>query len=160
MESIKQHILLALCGLLLYTTSATALPERRHVPSSLIPDNLPPKPTNGLCYKYCVQAEDTCQSVGQAYHVTVAEINSYNWGNYGFKGCPYIQQGEFICLSPGAPPMPEAFPQATCGPRVPGTARPLDYSSLSSLNPCPEGQCVSQTQTISLSPSSTHRPDS
>lgn len=138
MESLHQ-ILLAICGLL-YITITTALPDLRHVPYT--PRSLAPAPINGLCYNYTIQAADTCPGLAGKYEITVAEIETWNTANYGWKGCNGIKQGDFVCLSPGAPPMPVALPHAICGPQVPGTARPSDYSVLASLNPCPSSQCV------------------
>lgn len=142
-----QYILLAICGLL-HITTTTAL-DLHHLPYRIKPNSschtprsIPPAPINGLCYNHTVQAAETCDGLAQRYEVTVAEIETWNTGNYCWKGCNGIKQGDFICLSPGAPPMPVALPQATCGPQVPGTARPSDYSILSSLNPCPSSQCV------------------
>ncbi|KAJ5324902.1 hypothetical protein N7476_003502, partial [Penicillium atrosanguineum] len=106
--------------------------------------NLPPKADgNGLCDSYAIQATDSCQSIAHAYDITVADIKSWNKQTYGWKGCDGIQQGNFICLSTGFPPMPVALPDATCGPQVPGTTRPSKYADLASLNPCPSGKCVS-----------------
>lgn len=53
-------------------------------------------------------------------------------------------QGDFICLGPGAIPMPVALPNAKCGPQVVGTGRPANMGDLASLNPCPsKDECVS-----------------
>jgi hypothetical protein len=72
----------------------------------------------------------------------VKNIEDYNAQTWGWSGCAQIQQGAFICVSSGEPPMPVALPHATCGPQVPGTVRPKKYSDLASLNLCPENQCV------------------
>ncbi|KAJ5150126.1 Peptidoglycan-binding Lysin subgroup [Penicillium atrosanguineum] len=112
--------------------------------------NLPPKADgNGLCDSYAIQATDSCQSIAHAYDITVADIKSWNKQTYGWKGCDGIQQGNFICLSTGFPPMPVALPDATCGPQVPGTARPSKYAALASLNPCPSGKCCISSGTCS-----------
>ncbi|KAJ5171775.1 hypothetical protein N7492_004368 [Penicillium capsulatum] len=101
-----------------------------------------PKPdSNGISSKYALRESDTCQSIAQAHHVTVADIETYNGAVWGWRGCAHIKQGDFICLSSGQPVMPVALPQASCGPQVPGTARPDNYGILSTLNPCPAGQC-------------------
>lgn len=140
---------LALYGLLLITTTSAASLEAKHLRSWIERSDLPPKAnSNGLCYTYTVQAAGTCQSIAPAYGITVAEIETYNAATYGWKGCSNIHQGDFICLSPGDPPMPVALPHATCGPQVPGTARPSDYSILSSLNPCPSGETVSLVSNV------------
>lgn len=41
--------------------------------------------------------------------------------------------------------MPVAIGDAVCGPQVPGTERPLLWTDIPYLNPCPAGQCVSFT---------------
>ncbi|KAJ5731041.1 uncharacterized protein N7483_005549 [Penicillium malachiteum] len=98
--------------------------------------------SDGVCYIYTFQGDDTCQKVATAYGITVAEIEKYNTDDWMWPGCSGIQQGYFLCLSSGEPPMPVALPEATCGPQVPGTARPGNYSDLSSLNPCKNDECV------------------
>jgi hypothetical protein len=113
--------------------------------------DLPPKPDeDGLCYTYAVQATDTCQTIAKAHEITVAEITFWNFQTYGWKGCASMHQGDFICLSRGTPPMPVALPAATCGPQVPGTARPSNYADLASLNPCPSGECVSPAGDLTI----------
>ncbi|KAJ6015754.1 hypothetical protein N7540_010345 [Penicillium herquei] len=97
--------------------------------------------SDGICYIYTFQGGDTCQSVATAYGLTVAEIEEYNANDWEWPGCSGIQQGYFLCLSSGEPPMPVSLPEATCGPQVPGTARPGNYSDLSSLNPCKDDAC-------------------
>lgn len=139
-------------SVLLWTTTVSAMIEEVYAPSrsflgSLISrttSDLPLKADgNGICYSYAVQATDTCQSIAHAYDITVANIQSWNSPTYGWKGCDYMQQGDLICLSTGFPTMPVALPNATCGPQVPGTARPSNYADLASLNPCPSDKCVS-----------------
>lgn len=99
--------------------------------------------SNGLCYKYVVQAGETCSVIAQAHSITTADIETYNARSWAWPGCGQISQGSFICLSSGEPPMPVALPNAVCGPQVPGTARPNSWSDLGSLNPCAANECVS-----------------
>lgn len=103
----------------------------------------PKADSNGLCYKYVVQAGETCSVIAQAHSITTADIETYNARSWAWAGCGQISQGSFICLSSGEPPMPVALPNAICGPQVPGTARPNSWSDLGSLNPCAANECVS-----------------
>ncbi|KAJ6122715.1 hypothetical protein N7512_005180 [Penicillium capsulatum] len=98
---------------------------------------------DGICFTHVLLAQQSCQSLAQQYSLTVQDIENYNAQSWGWHGCGQVQEGASICLSPGDPPMPVALGQAICGPQVPGTARPSKYSELSSLNPCPSGQCCS-----------------
>lgn len=98
---------------------------------------------DGICYTYTIQEGDTCAKLAQRYQVTTSNIETWNVGSWGWPGCAKIKQGDFVCLSSGALPMPVALPNAVCGPQVPGTRRPIKYSDLASLNPCPSTQCVS-----------------
>ncbi|KAJ5622046.1 hypothetical protein N7528_005278 [Penicillium herquei] len=98
--------------------------------------------SDGVCYTYTFQGGDTCQKIATAYGLTVALIEEYNADTWEWPGCssPDLYQGYFLCLGPGDPPMPVALPEATCGPQVPGTTRPGNYSDLSSLNPCKDDE--------------------
>ncbi|KAJ5793911.1 hypothetical protein N7457_000510 [Penicillium paradoxum] len=103
-----------------------------------------PQPkSNGICYKYVVQAGETCPMIAQAHSITTADIETYNARSYAWYGCKHILQGSFICLSTGEPMMPVALPHAVCGPQVPGTMRPNNWSELGSMNPCSGNQCCS-----------------
>ncbi|KAJ5208321.1 hypothetical protein N7449_002700 [Penicillium cf. viridicatum] len=101
--------------------------------------------SNGLCYKYVVQAGETCSVIAQAHSITTADIETYNARSWAWPRCGQISQGSFICLSSGEPPMPVALPNAVCGPQVPGTARPNSWSDLGSLNPCAANECCSSS---------------
>lgn len=104
----------------------------------------PPAPGgDGICNTYIIQEHDTCARLAERYKVTTSNIESWNVGSWGWPGCARLKQGDFVCLSSGALPMPVALPNAVCGPQVPGTQRPAKYSDLASLNPCPSSQCVS-----------------
>lgn len=127
---------IALIGILLVGPTATS--------GAAVAVAVAPKAdSNGLCYKYVVQAGETCSVIAQAHSITTADIETYNARSWAWAGCGQISQGSFICLSSGEPPMPVALPNAICGPQVPGTARPNSWSDLGSLNPCAANECVS-----------------
>ncbi|KAJ5470957.1 hypothetical protein N7530_008314 [Penicillium desertorum] len=104
---------------------------------------VPQASSDGLCYKYVVQAGETCSMIAQAHSITVADIETYNARSWKWPGCGQIPQGTFICLSAGEPIMPVALPNAVCGPQVPGTIPPNNWSDLGSLNPCAANECCS-----------------
>ncbi|KAJ9485596.1 hypothetical protein VN97_g7750 [Penicillium thymicola] len=134
---------IALIGILLVNPTAT---------SGAAVAVAPQADSYGICYKYAVQAGETCSAIAQAHSITTANIETYNARSWAWPGCGQISQGSFICLSPGEPPMPVALPNAVCGPQVPGTARPNSWSDLGSLNPCAANECVSREfETLSLS---------
>ncbi|KAJ5805984.1 uncharacterized protein N7503_003586 [Penicillium pulvis] len=104
--------------------------------------DLPPEAgSDGLCYSYTLQADDTCAIIADGYEITVDEIKAYNNATFGWNGCNKLDQGSFICLSSGSPPMPVSLPDAICGPQVPGTVRPSNMSDLDDLNPCLGTNC-------------------
>ncbi|KAJ5794160.1 Peptidoglycan-binding Lysin subgroup [Penicillium paradoxum] len=106
----------------------------------------PPAPrANGICYTYTIQHGDSCPKLAERYHITTSDIETWNTGSWDWKGCSGVKQGDFVCLSSGAFPMPVALPHATCGPQVPGTRRPANYADLASLNPCPSDQCCAKS---------------
>ncbi|KAJ5567743.1 Rhomboid protein 2 [Penicillium sp. DV-2018c] len=105
--------------------------------------NPPTQSPNGYCSSYIIQGYDTCASIAQAHSITEADIESFNTNTWAWIGCNHLYQGDFICLSPGMPPMPMALPQATCGPQVPGTTRPENWGDLAGLNPCLSKACCS-----------------
>ena len=98
-----------------------------------------------MCYDYTARDQLTCDQIAKAYNFSVADIESFNKDTWGWKGCGAIQEGSRMCLSSGLPPMPVAREGYVCGPQKPGTLPPLEWSQLSSLNPCPSGQCVSHS---------------
>ncbi|KAJ5986660.1 hypothetical protein N7451_011025 [Penicillium sp. IBT 35674x] len=104
--------------------------------------DLPPEAGgDGLCYSYILQADDTCAIIADGYEITVDEIKAYNNATFGWNGCNKLDQGAFICLSSGSPPMPVSLPDAVCGPQVPGTVRPSNMADLDDLNPCLATNC-------------------
>ncbi|KAJ5666363.1 Peptidoglycan-binding Lysin subgroup [Penicillium maclennaniae] len=161
MGSSKLEVLsFSILSMLLWINTASALIEDAYPPSRIFPwllnSRTPNSPllkadSNGVCYSYAVQATDTCQSIAHTYDITVSDIKSWNSQTYGWKGCNHMQQGDLICLSTGSPPMPVALPSATCGPQVPGTARPSNYADLAFLTPCPSDDCCLSAGTCSTS---------
>ncbi|CAG8136088.1 unnamed protein product [Penicillium nalgiovense] len=100
---------------------------------------------DGVCYTYTVQRGETCTKLAERHKITTSDIETWNAGSWDWSGCENVKQGDFVCLSSGALPMPVALPQATCGPQVPGTRRPGNYADLASLNPCPKDQCCARS---------------
>ncbi|CAI7567680.1 unnamed protein product [Penicillium bialowiezense] len=78
------------------------------------------------------------------YSVSVADIETWNIGSWGWKGCSEIKLGDFVCVSSGALPMPKALPDAVCGPQTPGATRPANYADLASVKPCLPSNCCSR----------------
>ncbi|KAK9364399.1 hypothetical protein V1509DRAFT_78068 [Lipomyces kononenkoae] len=106
-----------------------------------LPDLSPQPSSDGICYSYTVQSGDYCALLAQEYYITTDDIEQYNSETWGWMGCNNLQLGSTICLSPGDPPMPAVVMNAECGPQVSGTARPSNWSDISSLNPCPLNAC-------------------
>ncbi|KAF7719537.1 Endochitinase-like family protein [Penicillium ucsense] len=94
-----------------------------------------------ICSTYIVSGTDTCAKIAQAHGISEKNIEDFNARTWAWRGCAQLEQGAFICVGAGEPPMPVALPQATCGPQVPGTVRPHKYSDLGGMNPCPNKQC-------------------
>lgn len=141
--------LLALCGLFLITTAAAFLepkqPQSRIVGRGPLPEHDAASIMErdaALCKTHVTQAGDTCKSITKAHGITMAQLDMYNSYTWRFD-CAKMPQGSIICIGPGSPPMPTALSKATCGPLVPGTPRPANWSDLASLNPCPANKCVS-----------------
>ncbi|KAK4252203.1 class V chitinase [Corynascus novoguineensis] len=106
-----------------------------------LPD-LKPKPNaDGTCASYTVQPGEYCALIAENHYISVADIESYNAQTWGWAGCNSLARYANICLSPGDPPMPSPVDNAICGPQVPGTARPADWSQIATLNPCPLNAC-------------------
>ncbi|KAK9850297.1 hypothetical protein MYU51_012171 [Penicillium brevicompactum] len=124
--------------------SCSALPFGLPVCCSTGTQTLPPKGADSMCYDYTARDQLTCDQIAKAYNFSVADIESFNKDAWGWKGCGAIQEGSRMCLSSGLPPMPVAREGYVCGPQKPGTLPPLEWSQLSSLNPCPSGQCCSE----------------
>ncbi|KAF2159058.1 glycoside hydrolase family 18 protein [Zasmidium cellare ATCC 36951] len=95
--------------------------------SSGSPPDFSPKPTDGNCYVYTVETDDTCSSIATAHQEEVSAIESNNGQTWDWAGC--------------APPFPANVPNAVCGPQVNDTTLTSDPSSWSGLNPCPLNAC-------------------
>lgn len=108
---------------------------------------IPPIRNSGICYTYTIHNGDTCAKIAKAYGITAENIDTWNKDNLDWYGCGKLQDGGPVCLSTGKPPMPVAVGDAVCGPRVPGSARPLLWTEIATLNPCSAGQCVSNIKT-------------
>ncbi|KAJ5995563.1 Peptidoglycan-binding Lysin subgroup [Penicillium waksmanii] len=133
--------LLALGGILIHTSMVTAS-ESNTTLNKRSRNDTP-------CDVYLTQGENSCAGIAKAHSITTADIEKYNSKTYAWNGCDKLRQGDFIYISSRASPMPEALPNAVCGPQVPGTAPPTDpegWSNLGSLNPCPAGQYCKQGQ--------------
>jgi hypothetical protein len=151
------YYLLALCGLFLITTTAAVLepsqPQSRIVRRGPISDHDEAaivERDSAPCKTYVTQGGDTCKSITKAHGITMEQLQIYNSYTWRFD-CQNMPQGSIICIGPGSPPMPTAVSNATCGPLVPGTARPAKWSDLASLNPCAsKNECVSLTRIIHL----------
>ncbi|KAJ6133544.1 Peptidoglycan-binding Lysin subgroup [Penicillium samsonianum] len=102
-----------------------------------------PPDSDAYCYVYTIRNGDTCAKIADGYGITTADIETWNANTSAWYGCNQLQDGGQVCLSKGEPPMPVAIGDAVCGPQVPGTARPMLWTNIASLNPCPAGQCCS-----------------
>ena len=122
-----------------------------------VPDLTPKQNADGTCFSYKVQAGEYCQLIASNNYITVDNIETYNSQTWGWTGCSGLQRDANICLSPGAPPMPAVVDGAICGPQMSGTARPANWSDISSLNPCPLNACVSRLVLHILSPRLCHQ---
>ncbi|KND88122.1 Killer toxin subunits alpha/beta [Tolypocladium ophioglossoides CBS 100239] len=111
--------------------------------SGSLPDLTPKPKGDGTCYGYTVKSGDYCALVARKNYITVSDIEKYNAKTWGWNGCNNLQLGAVICLSTGDPPLPAVVSSAVCGPQVPGTKRPDNWSDIGSLNPCPLNSCVS-----------------
>lgn len=108
--------------------------------SGSLPD-FTPQPTDGNCYAYTVQANDTCASTAAAHQMQVSGIENNNNQSWGWMGCSDLQIGQKICLSTGNPPFPVNLPNAVCGPQVNNTIQTSNPMTWSDLNPCPLNAC-------------------
>ncbi|EKV19055.1 hypothetical protein PDIG_05520 [Penicillium digitatum PHI26] len=106
-------------------------------------ETLFPPESGAYCYVYTIRDCDTCAKIAKGYKITTADVETWNTNTTAWYGCNKPQQGGQVCLSKGEPPTPVAIGGAVCGPQVPGTARPVLWTDIASLNPCPAGQCCS-----------------
>ncbi|KAK3333837.1 hypothetical protein B0T19DRAFT_399472 [Cercophora scortea] len=80
-----------------------------------LPDFSPRGNSDGSCFEYTIQADDTCESIATANQMEVDVINDVNGQTWGWSGCSDIQPGQVICLSIGDAPMPSYMSNAICG---------------------------------------------
>ncbi|KAH8806182.1 class V chitinase-like protein, partial [Xylogone sp. PMI_703] len=130
-----------------------------------LPDLSPKQNPDGSCAQYAVQPNDFCSAIASAHTISVDDIERFNAHTWGWQGCGNVQLGQIICLSTGTPPFPAPVSNAICGPQVPGTQPPADFSTLADLNPCPLnaccdifGQCGITPDFCTVSPSVTGAP--
>lgn len=83
-----------------------------------LPDFSPKPSSNGTCFTYTVNHDDTCDSIATANKMDKAKIPGYNNETWGWAGCSSMQLGQRICLSEGTPPFPAPMEDAKCGPQV------------------------------------------
>jgi chitinase len=86
--------------------------------AGFLPDFSPQPYSNGNCYTYTVQSDDTCDAIAAANRMSADTINNVNSQTWGWTGCTGLQAGQRICLSEGTPPFPLPVPSAECGPQV------------------------------------------
>lgn len=144
------HGLSAKCGISLETfkshnadISCKALSAGKPVCCGAGDHLFPPVRSSATCYTYTIRTGDTCANIASGYKISASNIESWNANTYAWLGCKQLVEGGQMCLSDGEPAMPVAIGDAVCGPQVPGTARPLVWKDIASLNPCPAGKCVS-----------------
>lgn len=132
-----------------------------------LPDLSPQPNPDGSCVAYTVVTGDSCASIAENNDMKVEDIRARNNDTWGWSDCQFLIPSQVLCLSFGAPPMPEALPNAICGPQVPGTKKPDNMSTLASLNPCPLntccdnwGQCGITAEFCTENPSDTGAPGS
>ncbi|KAJ5121270.1 uncharacterized protein N7515_009231 [Penicillium bovifimosum] len=149
------------------TTWCNNLVPGQHVccTSGTLPDYTPSKYSNGTCYTYTVQPDDTCKGLSAAYDIDADDIEKWNKETWGWFGCNDLQIGGYICLSDGSSPMPAPVANAVCGPQVAGTITPPSGTNLSTLNECPLnaccdvwGQCGTTDEFCTITESSTGAP--
>ncbi|KAL5086669.1 hypothetical protein Trisim1_008754 [Trichoderma cf. simile WF8] len=109
--------------------------------SGSLPDRSPKPNPDGSCARYNVQPGDYCALIAAENSITTDDIENFNKDTWGWQGCSNVQLGQIICLSTGSPPFPAAVSNAICGPQVPGTQPPADFSTITALNPCPLNAC-------------------
>jgi LysM repeat protein len=137
------------------STLCSTLQVGQHVCCSAgnLPDFRPQPSPDGTCAAYTVQAGDYCALIASNNYITADDIESFNHQTWGWNGCQYLQVGQAICLSAGNPPMPAPVSNAICGPQVPGTQPPSDFSQLAGLNPCPLNSCCNVWGQCGITPS-------
>ncbi|KAJ2567329.1 hypothetical protein IW140_004542 [Coemansia sp. RSA 1813] len=90
---------------------------------------------DGTCHVHTQSGSQYCSDIAGMYGITNDNIEEWNAGTFGWKGCAFLGQGMKVCVSPGTPPRPTPDPDAECGPLAPGDK----YNS-----ECPLKACCSQ----------------
>eukprot|EP01133_Synstelium_polycarpum_P008938 gene8938-10481_t len=81
-----------------------------------LPDLSPKPSSNGSCYSYRVQKDDTCTSLAAKFHIRpYTKLEDFNQDTFQWIGCGNVQREQTICLSPGKPPLPTINYDAQCG---------------------------------------------
>ncbi|KAG8628101.1 hypothetical protein KVT40_003974 [Elsinoe batatas] len=102
-----------------------------------------PRQSNSIaCSVYKVVPGDSCGAISGRSNVTVAQLETYNKGTWGWLGCSALQAGINMCISPGQPPLPASVPGTVCGPLMEGSVL-KPGQKLEDLNPCPLNACCS-----------------
>jgi GH18 family chitinase len=97
------------------------------------PNFKPSKNSDGSCKTYKVSSGESCSSIAVKYYpLSLNDIENYNKGNYGWKGCSSLQKDYNLCVSDGSAPRPVSNPIAECGPLAPGEK----YNAKCPLNAC------------------------
>ncbi|KAF9692141.1 hypothetical protein EKO04_010185 [Ascochyta lentis] len=94
-----------------------------------------PKPVDGKCFSYTVQANDNCDNLAAKYGLTRKALEGFNKETWGFSGCEPLFAQFVLCLSEGDPPFPNAIVNAGCGPQKLGSKPPTDGSNITDINP-------------------------
>ncbi|KAG8716097.1 hypothetical protein FRC09_016055 [Ceratobasidium sp. 395] len=92
------------------------------ISTGTLPSNAPKPNPDGSCYTYTAVSGDYCALIATKFSITTAQIESWNAGNYKWKGCASLQVGYKLCVSSGKPPPIPVNPNLQCGPESPGNA--------------------------------------
>ncbi|KAG8694942.1 hypothetical protein FRC09_009500, partial [Ceratobasidium sp. 395] len=74
------------------------------ISTGTLPSNAPKPNADGSCYTYTAVSGDYCALIATKFSITTAQIESWNAGNYKWKGCASLQVGYKLCVSSGKPP--------------------------------------------------------
>ena len=125
------------------STLCSTLQLKQHVCCSAgtLPTYTPKPQSDGTRAVYKVAAGDGCWAIADTHYLKTTDLETFNKKTWGWAGCANLQAGQIMCLSSGNPPMPAIVQGTTCGPQVPGTAKPASGVDISTLNPCPLNAC-------------------
>ncbi|OQE19196.1 hypothetical protein PENFLA_c019G02685 [Penicillium flavigenum] len=93
----------------------------------------PQASSDGLCYKYVVQAGETCSMISQAQAITVADIETYNARSWKWPGCGQIPQGTLLKKTTASTGMTKYFQQFVASSETPSTSRAISSSATKSV---------------------------